>query len=219
MIGRLGALLTLYTLETYKHHGGRGLTAIIAVTGMPGSGKSLVSSMIAKMLSCPVISMGDAVRREVLRRGLELTAKNVEMVAKELRDKYGMAAVAKLVEEDVRKHLKQGLWIVVDGVRGLDEVAVFANIAPTCVVAVHASPATRHHRLLARKRPGETPQDFIFRDKYNLKFGIGEVIALADFMIVNEWGLPELESQVKALVGELLNGAWTRCGRGRDKAY
>ncbi len=195
------------------------MPAIIAVTGMPGSGKSLVSSMISKMLSCPVISMGDAVRREVSRRGLEVTAKNVEMVAKELREKYGMAAVAKLVEEDVRKYIQAGEWVVVDGVRGLEEVSVFASIAPTCVVAVHASPATRHERLLARKRPGETPQDFILRDKYNLKFGIGEVIVLADFMIINEWGLAELESQVKGLVGELLNGAWTRCGRGRDKAY
>jgi dephospho-CoA kinase len=199
--------------------GAASLPAIIAVTGMPGSGKSLVSSMISKMLSCPVISMGDAVRREVSRRGLEVTARNVEMVAKELREKYGMAAVAKLVEEDVRKYIQVGEWVVVDGVRGLEEVSVFAAIAPTCVVAVHASPATRHERLLARKRPGETPHDFILRDKYNLKFGIGEVIALADFMIINEWGLAELESQVKGLVGELLNGAWTRCGRGRDKAY
>lgn len=195
------------------------MTAIIAVTGMPGSGKSLVSSMIARILSCPVVSMGDVVRREVARRGLEVTAKNVEAVARELRERYGMSAVAKLVEGEVRDHLKRAAWVVVDGVRGLAEVEVFAGIATTCVVAVHASPATRHERLMKRGRPGETPEDFVLRDKYNLEFGIGEVIALADFMIVNEWGISELEEQVRRLAGDMLNGAWTRCGRGRDKAY
>lgn len=195
------------------------MPVIIAVTGMPGSGKSVVSAMIAKLLSCPVVSMGDAVRREVQRRGLELSAGNIERVAAELREKYGPAAVARLIEEDVRVHLAHSNWLVVDGVRGLSEVEVFSAIAPTCIVAVHASPAVRHERLAARRRPGETANDIVLRDRYNLKFGLGEVIALADFMIVNESGLEELGAQVRALVGELVNGAWARCGRGRDQAH
>ncbi|GAB6147910.1 AAA family ATPase [Stetteria hydrogenophila] len=195
------------------------MQVIIAVAGMPGSGKTVASSMIAEKLSCPIVSMGDAVRREVARRGLEVNAKNVEMVAQELRERYGRAAVARLVEGSVREALQRSPWVVVDGVRGLEEVAVFAGIAATCVVAVHASPATRHRRLLERGRPGETPEALMMRDRYNLRFGVGEVIALADFAIINEWGIPELERQVNELVGVLVDGAWKRCGRGRDKAY
>jgi len=47
---------------------------IIAVTGMPGSGKSTVSKALSQELSAPLFVMGDLVRDEVVRRGLPLTA-------------------------------------------------------------------------------------------------------------------------------------------------
>ncbi len=186
---------------------------IVAVTGMPGSGKSLVASMLSEALSCPVVSMGDAVRREVARRGLEVNARNVESVARELRERYGMAAVAYLVLDDVREAIKANGCVVVDGVRGMEEVRVFRRVAPVCVVAVHASPATRYERMARRRRAGEGVEDFRLRDEMNLRFGIGEVIALADYMIVNEWGLEDLRAQVERVAGELPD-ARARCGGG-----
>ncbi len=191
---------------------------IVAVTGMPGSGKSMVARMLAEALSCPVVSMGDAVRREVARRGMEVNARNVESVARELRERHGAAAVAYLVLGEVERMLSEVGCVVVDGVRGLDEVRVLGKAARVCIVAVHASPATRYERMARRGRAGETVRDFRLRDEMNLRFGIGEVIALADYMIVNEWGLGELRLQASRVAGELRN-ARARCGGGGGQAH
>jgi len=57
------------------------------------------------------------------------------------------------------------------------------------LVAVHASPRERFRRLKSRGRPDDptTWEEFVERDMRELELGIGNVIALADVMIVNEY--------------------------------
>ncbi len=158
---------------------------LILVTGMPGSGKSLVSS-VASTLGIPVYVMGDVVREEARRRGLEPTPANLNMVARMLREEYGPTVVA---ERTAEKIVRDGCRVcLVDGVRSLAEVEVFQRLGDTVVVAVHASPRTRFERLRRRGRPGDpkTWEEFRQRDLTELGFSLGSVIALADYMIVNE---------------------------------
>lgn len=181
----------------------------IAVTGMPGSGKSLVAHVIAEMLNAPVYSMGDVVRREVIRRGLELTVANVERVATILRRELGKAAVAHLLYDEI-KNVKGP--IVVDGLRSLDEARVLGKRGILCIVAVHASPLIRYKRLLSRRRRDDIEgwSDLVLRDTKNLEFGIGAAIAMADYMIVNE-GTIEEASAAAVRVAERI-----RSGKGKD---
>jgi len=60
----------------------------IAFTGMPGAGKS-EAVKVAEELGIPVIKMGDVVRKEARKRGLELTDKNLGGLADEMRKKHG----------------------------------------------------------------------------------------------------------------------------------
>lgn len=184
---------------------------IVAVTGLPGSGKSTVSLELSRALQAPLYVMGDLVREEVKRRGLPLTAENVELVATELRKAYGRGAVGRLLLERLRGVSAD--YVVVDGVRSPEEVEILRGLAPTCVVAVHAAPAVRLRRYLSRSRQGETDvNSFSLRDRKNLEYGVGEVIALADYMIVNEGGLDELRSQVASLAEVIRVGGWKgRC--------
>ncbi len=57
---------------------------VIGLAGMPGSGKSLVVDS-ARELGYDVVVMGDVVRQETTKRGLELTPQNVGKVMLELR--------------------------------------------------------------------------------------------------------------------------------------
>ncbi|HDH07169.1 MAG TPA: flagellar hook-basal body complex protein FliE [Thermoproteales archaeon] len=159
---------------------------LILTTGMPGAGKSLVSKA-AKMLGIPVLVMGDVVREEAKKRGLEPTPQNLGLTAKLLRKEHGDDIIAKKTLEKVV--LQDSKVVLVDGIRSLPELDFFRRkVKNLILIAVHASPKTRFKRLLKRGRNDDpkTWEEFCERDRRELEFGIGGVIALADIMLVNE---------------------------------
>ena len=164
------------------------MRVLICVTGMPGSGKSMVSRTLGR-LARKVVSMGDAVREEARRRGLPTDLKTMMKLAQQLRVEHGPAAVAKLVIEMIEDN---GVYVI-DGVRSLHEIKVFKEYGKVLIVAVHASPRTRFARLSTRGRRDDPKSwdEFVERDMRELGFGIGDVIALADVMVVNEDKSPE----------------------------
>jgi len=184
---------------------------LICITGMPCSGKSLVAKALS-LVADYVISMGDIVREEALRRGVELTPNNLAKLAKELRRLGGPDVIAREVVSRIGR-INANI-IVIDGVRSLDEISVFKNFGKVYIVAVHSSPKTRFTRLLARGREGD-PRDwseFVLRDMSEIELGIGSVIALADVMIVNE-GIDEssLKDYVISKVRELIKSDTDTC--------
>ncbi|WP_258085135.1 dephospho-CoA kinase [Thermococcus thermotolerans] len=181
---------------------------IIIVTGMPGSGKSKIVKEFERR-GFPSVSMGDVVREETAKRGLELTKENVAKVSIRLRQELGQNAVAKLTVEKVKSLLKKSTLVVIDGVRSLDEVGTFRSAFPNeeiVIIAVHTPPRLRFERLKARGRHDDpqTWEDFEERDWKELKFGIGNVIAMADHMVVNDGTKDEYDKRVKELVDRIL---------------
>jgi dephospho-CoA kinase len=69
-------------------------------------------------------------------------------------------------------------------------------------IAVHASPETRFQRLFRRKR-SDDPQgweSFLQRDMRELSLGLGNVIATADYMTINEGSKIQTEKQIHDLL-------------------
>jgi dephospho-CoA kinase len=66
----------------------------IILAGMPGSGKSLFSIVAKECCGIPVYVMGDIIREEVVKRGLEPTQENNARIAAELRERYGSNVIA-----------------------------------------------------------------------------------------------------------------------------
>ncbi len=192
---------------------------VILVTGLPGSGKSIVSEA-AREKGIPVLVMGDVVREEARKRGLELLPENLSMVANDLRRKYGREAVAVFTARKIQELGLEGT-VLVDGVRSLDEVAVFEELGDTCIIAVHASPSRRFERIRTRGRPGDpvTWRQFLERDLVELSWGVGNVIALADYIVVNDTTLQEALEKSRRILGEVVESGGRGCSRGRGKAY
>jgi len=185
---------------------------------LPGSGKGVFSKE-AEQLGLPVLVMGDVVREETVRQGLPLTSRNLSIVANSLREKYGREAIAVLLSEKIKS--LETRFVVVDGVRSLDEVAVFEELGEACIVAFHASPATRMERIIRRGRPGDPRswEEFVERDLVELSWGVGNVIALADYLVVNESTEEKAAEASRRILRELIDGEWRSCSRGRGKAY
>jgi len=176
---------------------------IVLVSGMPGSGKSMFSS-IARNMGIPVYVMGDVIREETRRRGLEPTPANLNMVARLLREEHGPAVVAERIAEKLREDPSP--VVLIDGIRSLVEVGVFEKLGGVVIVAVHASPRTRFERLRRRGRPGDprTWEEFRQRDLTELGFGLGNVIALADYMLINEGPATEFKEKAQMLLARLV---------------
>ena len=170
---------------------------VVGVAGMPGAGKSVISE-IAKQMGFEVIVMGDVIREEAKKRGLEPTPENLGSLMLELREMEGPAVVAKRCVPKIENAKSQ--VVVVDGVRSLHEVNEFKkHFTDFILLAVHASPETRFKRLFKRKRSDDPKkwEVFLERDTRELNVGLGNVIAMADHLMVNEGTKVEFKSKVE----------------------
>ncbi len=89
--------------------------------------------------------------------------------------------------------------VLIDGLRSLHEVDAFkAHFAKFSIAAVHASPETRFNRLFNRRRSDDSNGWEVFRerDMRELSVGLGNVIAMAERMIVNDNSVEETKAQV-----------------------
>ncbi len=178
---------------------------LIGITGMPGAGKSAIFK-VAEMLNIPIIAMGDVVREETIKEGLKLTPENVGKTAIKLREKYGNEAVAVVCLEKINKEFKNRDIVIVEGIRSLYELNYFRKNYPLVLIGIHSSPLTRYNRIKERKREDDSSDwnIFIERDLRELNFGIGNVIALSDFMVINEDSYDNLVNNLKNIVENII---------------
>lgn len=175
---------------------------MICIAGMPLAGKT-TATKAAKELGIEVVSMGDSVRAEAKRRGLDTTPETMARLFIELRRERGPHAVAELVS----KYIIGKDLIIVEGVRSLHEIEYFKKkFGDVILITVHASPMTRFKRALRRGRRDDpkTFEEFISRDYRELKEGLGWVIALSDYMIINESTKDELINKTKELLSKVV---------------
>lgn len=171
---------------------------VVVLTGMPGSGKEEFVQ-VARSLGYQVVRMGDVVRAEASRQGVEMDDKGVGGFASSERQRHGFDVWAKrcvpLIEEQ---------RTIIDGSRGLQELEVFREAfgREVVLVAIHTSPAERYPRLRRRDRADapRTWQEFEERDRRELGWGLGSLIAMADVMLVNEGTLEEFRRAARYLL-------------------
>jgi dephospho-CoA kinase len=175
---------------------------VIAISGMPGAGKGVLSE-VGKELGLDVFVLGDVIREETERRGLEPTPQNMGSVMLSLRASEGPAVVARRLLPRIEG--AHSSTVIVEGVRSVHELNEFKSKYEVTLVAVHASTRTRFGRLRSRSRSDDSKDWAIFqeRDLRELKVGLGDVLALADVVLVNEGTVLELQSAFRRELAKL----------------
>ena len=177
---------------------------VVAVVGMTGGGKSEVARLF-EANGFAKIRFGDVTDEEVRKRDLELTEENERYVRELLRKEYGMAAYAILNLSRIDLARKQS-DVVIDGLYSWEEYTFLKTYSGDdfCVVAVWASPRTRYARLAGRSDRRLTFEEAATRDSSELEnINKGGPIAMADFTILNESSLKDLQKQVKEVISQL----------------
>jgi dephospho-CoA kinase len=173
---------------------------VVGLAGMPGAGKSLVVET-AQREGYAVVVMGDVIREETQNRGLELNPKNIGKVMLELRKTGGNSVIAdKCIPKIIQQ---QSSKIIVDGLRSLHEADTFKMHFPKfSLMAVHTSPETRFNRLYRRRRSDDPDGWELFheRDARELSVGLGNAIAMAEYLIVNEKSRESTRAKVREVL-------------------
>lgn len=171
---------------------------VICLTGMPGAGKS-TAAQTSEPLGFKIFRMGDDVRMEAEKRSIEPTDENLGAVMLQLRQAQGIVAIAKLCKQRIEKDTSR--LVLIDGVRNVNEFFEFRKLGKAVLVTIHTTPEKRFQFLQARGR-SDSPQSFQSfeaRDRRELSVGIGEAIALADEVIVNNGSEQALEEAATEL--------------------
>lgn len=205
---------------------------IIGFVGLPGSGKG-EASQIAGQHGLAVVVMGDVIRQEAARQGLEMTDGNLGRIGNALRAAEGPDAVARRTLEKAKATGKD--VVVVDGLRSREEANFFrAHADEFHLVEVSAPAEVRLKWLAARGRPDdpgrsiagsgeETDADARMisscmepdsraaaaleqRECRELSWGMCEAMKAADIKLRNDGSLDDFRRNVKELLCILLAG-------------
>jgi Dephospho-CoA kinase len=148
---------------------------------MPGSGKDTLSQAI-KERGYKVIVMSEVLKERYAKEALP--GERIMDFAFRMRRERGRGFVAELTLEKLNPKDKV---VVINGVRNWEEVEVFRRVGETVLIAIHSSPKTRYQRLIKRGRAEDKGyEDLAKRDFEELQMGIGNVIAMADYVLTNE---------------------------------
>jgi len=179
---------------------------VIAFVGYPLSGKS-TASQVARELGLPVVVMGDVVREEAARRGVELTDENLGRIAQELRQKEGMDAIAKRCIPKVREMLKEHGVVVVDGIRGVAEIERFKKAFGDyfVLIAVESPLELRFERAKLRRRSDDVSsiEDLKERDIREESWGLKEAMEEADFTVENTGSYDDFVEKTRQILLKL----------------
>jgi dephospho-CoA kinase len=178
---------------------------IIAFTGMPFSGKT-EAVQVAKKQDIPVVRMGEMVWNEAKKQGLELNDENVGNIANQMRNKHGKDIWAKRALEKIKKMGDTDI-LVIDGVRNVEEIETFKQELGEdfVVVAIDVSDQVRYERAMSRDRKDDSKdlEKIKERDRRELGWGLGDVIASADIVVSNDKSIEAFFEEIRKILCDI----------------
>lgn len=177
---------------------------IIGIVGMPGSGKSEAAQFFAKK-GITVLRFGDTVEEYIKNQHLKQTNADHQTIRRRLRDRFGMEAMARLHEEDIKKNLAQYNLVAIDGIRSWQEYEYlknkFSNVKIT-LVAIFCNKRLRYQR--AARRKNRIGLSGVERDLGELiDTNMGPTIAFADYTVENNGSLDDFKNKLEKVYREI----------------
>lgn len=179
---------------------------IVALVGLPGSGKTEAISYLMKKLGWPRVYLGDATFEELAKRKMIVNEKNERLIREELREKYGPACYALRAIKKIKKLPGN---ILVESLYSWEEYSEFKKVFKNnfLVAAIYASPKTRYARLSGRKiRPLAAAEVKSREESQIVNLHQGGPIAMADWTINNDASRRDFNKKLNILSEILKNG-------------
>ena len=162
------------------------MNKLIAVVGMSGVGKSVVTSYLEEK-GYNKIYFGGAIYKKMKEENIEITHESQREYREKIRKEHGMGVVAKILLPEIRESIKKQ-DTVLDGLYSWDEYIILENefkdkLKMVCVVA---DKKLRYQRVGVRKDRPFNLEDIKTRDISEIEnLAKGGPIGYADYYIFN----------------------------------
>ena len=177
---------------------------ILAIVGMPGSGKSEAADHFRK-LGLPVISFSEIVKKTIESKKLPDTLEVHHNARQELRDKYGYEAMALLSHKKITEALKKHKLIVLEGMRSWEEYEYIKKHFPKAkvyILALYVDKQKRYERIKNRAFRSNLRGEERDLDEM-LQTHMGPTIAYADYLIKNNFSLEDFYHKLDEVYREI----------------
>lgn len=182
---------------------------VIALVGMPGSGKGTCTTHLSQKHGWPIVHFGNMVYEEVQRRGLDNVNDEV-FVRNDMRAKEGPAVLAKHVARQADGLFDEGAQaVLLDGLYSWSEYKYLSEkYGDSLLVIATTSPKhVRRQRVLNRKDAHRhyTLDQLITREIDEIEnLEKGGPIAYADYTLANAKDAAELLRQLDEIITEVI---------------
>lgn len=181
------------------------LNKLIAIVGMSGTGKSVVTDYLESN-NWKKLYFGGITYKLMEEAGIERTpdGKSEKEFREKLRHDHGRECYAKFLEPEIRDALKEGN-VVLDGLYSWDEytylIERFPDLKLVCVVT---DKNIRYDRVSQRKDRPFDREAIEYRDISEIEnLAKGGPIAFADYYIINNGSVEEELERLKEILEEV----------------
>ncbi len=181
---------------------------LLAIVGMAGSGKSVAVDYLTN-LGLPKIHFGNMIYQEMAKRGIERTidGKSEKAFRETIRETEGHDWVARQAIAEAKDLIEAGQKrIVLDGLYSWTEYRAFQHEFPgtLTLIAIVAPKALRYERIAKRPDRPFDAQAIRERDYGEIEnMEKGGPIAIADYYIINDGNVEDLETNLKNILKEM----------------
>ena len=183
---------------------------MIGLTGKNAAGKGEIAGFL-KDKSFYYYSLSDVIREELESRGIPITRETLIITGNDMRERFGSDILARLTLKKVDPNRNY----VIDSIRNPAEVEALRGTGQFVLINVDAPPEIRFERIRSRgrERDPQTLEEFCAieqaesRNLAEHKQSIEECQALADYTIVNDSTVEDLQRKVGEIISKILRNS------------
>lgn len=180
---------------------------ILGFAGEMASGKGTCADYLKKTYGAETFRFSTALFDIAHRVHLKDDRDTLQKISTFLRKEFGEDTLAKVMFEDARN--ATGDLIIIDGVRRLEDIKYLRELPEFRLVYLSAPMKTRYERMIKRGEKADdatkTYEEFVEDHKRESELEITKLEAFAAEVIDNSVTIPELQTQLGAIIKKYTN--------------